>query len=335
MIKPISGLLYGTDPEAFLARGGAIIGSEKVIPAKDDPNALMGVVRDGVQVEFNPPPARTIAELGLNFRGVVDRLVTHLRKYPKVSIDWRDLVEVTRAELDSLSPENQVLGCQPSENAYGMKPITAGEYYPKRSAGGHLHFGGLGQTIWNQTYGVDHRADIVPLLDIFVGNTCVMVDRGPGQPERRVNYGRAGEYRKQPHGLEYRTLSSFWTRAYPLMDLVFGLGQLAVSIAFLTVNGDRVEDSLRDVVDIDNFILAIDSNDYTLARRNFETLIPFFETHLPKEGFPISPKTIGKFLSLSEGIRDKGLGAYFPDVPEAHWAKGEQVSFAQTLDKLF
>jgi Phage phiEco32-like COOH.NH2 ligase-type 2 len=339
VIQRYSRLAYGTDPEAFLSRGGQIIGSEKVIPAKGERGALPGVVRDGVQVEFNPSAVygADAKALGVNFQTVLGNLVAHLEhNHRDVSIDWSGLVEVSRAELESLCPENQILGCQPSENVYGVKPILAGEYYPKRSAGGHLHFGSLPKTLWVGTSETDLRANIIPLLDIFVGNTCVMLDRDPGQVERRMNYGRAGEFRRQPHGVEYRTLSSFWTRAYPLLDFVFGMANLVVSISVMTSEGRRIEDGLSKIVDIDNFILAIDSNDYTLARRNFETLIPFLEQELPETGFPLNPKTLSKFLVFTEGVRDKGLSNFFPETPEKAWAKGVQfVSFADTLEKLF
>ena len=49
----------GCDPEIFGASGGKIIGSERFIP---ELKAI--VVRDGVQVELNPPASMTPSILG-------------------------------------------------------------------------------------------------------------------------------------------------------------------------------------------------------------------------------------------------------------------------------
>ena len=70
----------------------------------------------------------------------------------------------------------------------------------------------------------------VKILDIVVGNTCVIMDRAPSQVERRKVYGRAGEYRLPAHGIEYRTLSNFWLRSYQLTHLVFSLARFAINI---------------------------------------------------------------------------------------------------------
>jgi hypothetical protein len=274
-------------------------------------------------------------KFGINFRGTLLALVAHLAKHPEVSIDWSGLVEVSRTELDSLSPENQVLGCQPSENVYGVRPILAGEYYPKRSAGGHIHVGGLPINLWQNYSETEHRAQLIPLFDILVGNSCVLLDRDEGQIERRRNYGRAGEFRKQPHGVEYRTLSSFWTRHYALLDFVLGMTNLAVSIAQMTASGSPIEDGLKDVVDIDNFILAIDTNDFSLARRNFESIVPFLRKELPETGFPLNPKNIDHFLGFGEAVKEKGLTHYFPETPEVAWAQREYTGFSDLLKKFF
>lgn len=335
MITPTLSPTCGSDPEFFLNRAGQVVGSEKLIPEEGLTFAGGGkVVRDGVQVEFNPLPG-TINVLGRSLTLCFTGLMAHLKGKDAI-LDWRGLVEIAPEEIASLSPENRELGCQPSENVYGLRPIDVdGVNYRKRSAGGHLHFGGLPYTLYSQYNGVDYRPKLIPLFDIFVGNSCVLLDRDPGQQERRLNYGRAGEYRLQPHGVEYRTPSNFWLRGYPLMDFVFGMGRFCVELANLTAKGDKTELELVELVDIDNFIRAIDTNDAELAERNYRSIVPFMRNHLPAMGFPLNPKNLDNFLKFGDAVRKDGLTKWFSDPPEVHWVRGEQVVFDRFLGTLF
>ena len=327
MLQVPNGVWYGADPEAFLMRDRRIIGSEKVIP--EDGLRYRGgkpiIVRDGVQIELNPPASPHVTTLGKRITQGMQTLVKHLMQYPGVSCCWDGVVEVSRDELDSLSPGSRILGCQPSKNAYGEKPITVDvRTYRKRSAGGHLHFGSLGRLS-------DNVSALVAPYDIFIGNACVMLDRDPLAAERRENYGRAGEYREPAYGLEYRTLSNFWLRNYALLDLVTGLANIAIAV----VNDPSVEDELIAQVDVSNFIKAIDTNDYELAKYNFNTIRPLLAKHLPPVGFPLSPATLDTFLVFCDGVRDRGLTHFFPQDPVKSWCAGKQVSFTAFLDTIY
>ena len=337
-IAPVT-MLNGSDPELFFRKDGEIVGSERVIRAS---GLKVGryykpcVVRDGIQVELNPPPAATVPQLGVGVAQAFTLLKKHLSKSPDVSFCFDGVVEVRRTELDSLSEKSRILGCMPSLNCYGEFPITVDpQTYRKRSAGGHLHLGLKDR--FNLIYGplAEERGSIVPILDIFVGNTGVLLDRDPGAAERRENYGRAGEHRLPKHGLEYRTLSNFWLRNYSLMSLVFGMANLSVAIINTTLSKRaNLEQELIDVVDIGNFRKAIDTNNWDLARANFEVVKPFLIEHLPEAGFPLKPSNLDKFLIFSEGVRDSGLERFFPEPPVDHWVEGKKVEFDTFLDTL-
>lgn len=208
-------VIIGADPEGFFSKDGVIVGSEKVIPKKGlfaRYQTKPVVVRDGVQFELNPLAAWNISDLRTSIANGMTLLAKQLTELDNnVVVDWRGLVEVGESELASLSSDTRLLGCNPSLNIYEEWAITVDPLtYRKRSAGGHLHFG-LNQLNAHKNFYTD-RGGIVPYLDIFVGNTLVMLDRDPGAAERRENYGRAGEYREPEHGLEYRTPSNFWLR---------------------------------------------------------------------------------------------------------------------------
>lgn len=335
---------YGSDPELFFKQRGKIIGAEKIIPAKGmraTRNAgRPEIVLDGVQIELHPMAGPSTKILAQSLESAIIVLFHHLNtKFPDVEVVNNAMVWMTPEELESLDPKSRKLGCKPSKNVYGHRPLVCDvNTYLGRSPGGHLHFdlmkmpriwdGGLGDT--------DERHQAIPLLDIFVGNTCVMFDRDLGQVERRVNYGRAGEYRdNKPYGLEYRTLSSFWLKAYPLVNLVFGMGNFAIAVLDCQMSGKaKLVDELVDIVKIDRFIEAIEKNDFYLARNNFERIIPFLQKHLPSAGFPLTNKNIDKFLKMSDVVNKKGLDYVFPESLETHWRKGWHEDFDVWLDRV-
>jgi hypothetical protein len=326
-LKPVM-FTKGTDPEGFFTCNGKIIGAEKVIPKK----GLGGrVVLDGVQFEIHTHPSYEVSVMGqgisLAFQDIKRRLDDIVGRDVRVCFDG--VVEVDQEELDTLSPETRVLGCQPSQNAFGTRPILVdAKTYRKRSAGGHLH---LGLTNNRDLY--QNRTDLVPVLAILVANTCVMLDRDPGQAERRqLAYGRAGEFRLQDHGLEYRTLSNFWLRHYALMDLVFGLANLSISVVNARLQGNDIEQELADVVNIGTIIEAVETNNFDMARKNFDRIRPFLVKYLPSTGFPLTPKNIDAFLTMTDGVEKHGIQAYFPQDPVEHWCAESQVSFRDFLE---
>lgn len=248
MLNPYPAINHGADPELFLEIAGQIIGSEKVVPptpkatTKDQWGYAprpQRIVRDGVQVELHPAQSTCRASHCEGLKNALIELQA-LAESKKAKINWDQVVEVSEAEMATLSPEAKKLGCQPSLNFYNANAeIPQGGEYRKRSAGGHIHIGipkdyipsstdGNGSRIPHPVFAVRER--LVPLLDIIVGSTCVLLDRNPAQIERRRVYGKAGEYRLPDYGIEYRVLSNFWLRSMPLTSLVHGLARVAVSV---------------------------------------------------------------------------------------------------------
>jgi hypothetical protein len=296
---------WGCDPEAFFQREGQIIGSERVIPRKGMRFPWGKIVRDGVQFEFNPRAGHDLLHY---MSALIVGLSRELEKHPDVTICYDGLVEVSETELDQLSIESKVLGCMPSYNFYGVQPITVDPLtYRKRSSGGHIHMG-LPYTL------MAHRQNLVPLCDIFIGNTAVLLDRDPGAAERRENYGRAGEYRLPRHGLEYRTPSNFWLRAPELLDLMLGMSSFVVAVGEeIYLNGNsKLEDELIALVSLQRVTQAINFNDHALATVNFEAIRPFLAKYLPTQGFGLTPDHIDQFLTLSDFTKQVGLHAVFP-----------------------
>lgn len=359
----------GGDPELFIVKGNEIVGSERVIPeeglggvpsfnpqtgANDGPIVNSSIIRDGIQVEFNMKPFGCRARAGGSLHNIFNTLVQHLAtNFPDHSISFEPVVEVSSKELKSLSEKSRRLGCAPSFNFYdpSIGIEVDPDEYRIRSAGGHIHIGlqsPLADMVrYNQ---LDEAAlpplpTLVPILDFVVGNTCVLIDKDPRQAERRKVYGRAGEFRLPKHGLEYRTLSNFWLKSYPLMSLVMGLVRTATWIWYSDLptkkftgryekgeivgsngkvyptnnpvyelppdKGFSFVNELLSKVDLNAVRHAIDTNDQTLARENFNQFKKFLTQ------YHITTTNIDHAWSLGENVLEDF--EYFLSKDLDHW----------------
>lgn len=327
--------MIGTDPEIFLEKedNGEVVGAEKVLP-KEGLYAPYGrenkVIIDGVQAELNPSPQTCRAHMGTAIRICLEKLETQLQG-KGVRLSNKSTCRVKKAELESLSEENQQLGCQPSHNLYDSDAKVVVNQRNKyfRGAGGHIHI-----TVHKENF--DPKV-MVPLLDLFVGNTCVLLDRDPTQAERRKQYGRAGEYRLPKYGIEYRTPSNFWLRSFPLMGMMMGLTRLCERLAcyksyenaqyydnelgaYKTAKQEGQDEIalkwLNEHIDYAAVQEAINTNDYDLALKNFQVTKEFVKLFLPDQPrpdldhiFPFWPKMIDAF----EFFAEKGIDYWWPE----------------------
>ena len=320
---------FGGDPEMFFARrtqAGELetIGSEKILGIL--PRGGSTIVCDGVQVEFNLPPNACRAYLGNSLRVIFSRLWKNfLCKYKTLEMDFRSVVSISKKELDSLGEEAKQFGCEASYTVGRKLPnimTLDGATYDKRSASGHIHLGRHYKSKRNSEI-LGRPNLLVPVLDIVIGNTCVLLDRDPMAAERRKHYGGAGEYRTPAHGLEYRVLSNFWLRDYKLFSFVMGLARWGVCIAA----SKPVRCALRKLVPRKDIVAAINQNDMDLAWANFEKVIDFlmevtWEKPLPPEvarvigvTWPLSPGSLPTFRKVVE----RGIDCHFGGDPVNKW----------------
>lgn len=329
---------FGCDPELFVQdASGRIVGAERII--NNRAKSILGgrAVLDGVQLELHPAPQMCRANLGNGIQYIFQALREHLAR-PEFrekgfKICFSPFVEISKKEHQALSEETRILGCNPSLNVYKESPLRVNPLtYRKRSAGGHIHIGSISFEPRMKT-DPEIAKRLVRVLDIIVGNTCVMVDRDPFAALRRRNYGRAGEYRLPPHGLEYRVLSNFWMRSYQLFSMVTGLTRLGLSIMKTQLdphttqpntfyNGWPAEEELLALVNRDDIVKAINTNDYDLARSNYEKIKPFIEancTNTTESG--LCAAYLANFDIFLDRIRDHGIEYWFPDDPMDHWCE--------------
>jgi len=326
----------GCDPEIFLAKGGEIIGAERCIPEEGiNTTGRKGIVLDGVQVELNPKADTCRSIVGNEIAAAFRTLRKHLASLEgqKIEVSFRQVVDVDPKELDALSEKSKALGCAPSFNMYNSK-ATIGvdpKTFTKRSAGGHIH---IGLPQYSEVY--KNRERLVVLMDILVGNTAVLIDRDPRNAERRQTYGRAGEYRLPQHGLEYRTLSNFWLRSYPLLSGVMGTTRLAVNVLANSVVEDsmshifkKAEEKLLEMVDVEAVIKAINTNDVALAKQNYAKVRDYLSVHTKnwsRDDGGLCARYLDAFDYFVSKIDSDGLDYWFPTDPMTYWCDEFTVS---------
>lgn len=330
-------LTFGCDPEFFFAKRGRVVGAEKILPQdgivyepgtagkRDGDYTTVGngkskVIIDGVQAELNPRPNTCRANLGNEISACFRSLYEKIKDDPTLKVKFSPSVKVTKKEMQSLSEKSKQFGCAPSKNAYRGKNkvgITDASQYFNRGAGGHLHFGSFHEREESEKKLIQNAKRIVPMLDILLGNTCVLIDRDPSNVERRKHYGRAGEYRLPPHGLEYRTLSNFWLKSYQLMGFVTGLGRQAISIVRAAERGSGWEKAFLEAVDMKDIRKAINKNDYDLALKNFNKIAPLIKQAFADNDsdFALHEGNIDDFLFFV----DKSIDQWFKQDPLDHW----------------
>lgn len=317
----------GCDPEFFFLKNGKVIGAEKILPEhglliRGDINSSKFII-DGVQAELNPRPNYCRANLGNEIRLCFQTLLIEMEK-KGVKANFNTTVEISKKNLMELDAKSKLFGCAPSKSIYksaaGCKieeidPIK----YRTRAAGGHIHIGKETNPIVLQRALVTECEKTVKMLDIICGNTCVLVDRDEGNIERRKVYGRAGEYRLPPHGLEYRTLSNFWLTSNQLLSLAFGLARLSVQLMADT-NWEANYKAFTSAVKEKDIHTAINENDFDLAMANFKAVEHLIlETSRESDRYAITPGNIRQFHHFVEVVQNKGLKYWFPTDPVTHW----------------
>lgn len=340
-------VMFGCDPEFFFEKNGQIIGSEKIIDIKKGfgtgQKGKSKYIVDGVQAELNPEPNACRASLANEISKCFRDLHAKISADKSLSINFKPTVKITKEELMSLDEKSRTFGCAPSKNINKKSKNSVHLRDPKtymyRSAGGHIHIGAVENGAYhpggNTTkFVLREPARLIAIMDIIVGNTCVLIDRDPSNKERRKVYGKAGEYRTPPHGVEYRTLSNFWLRSYPLMSFVMNLSRMSVSILANTMPGRDFERELLKSVNMSKIHQAINDNDAELAWNNFQRIKPFIARYIPTDNydFPLTQDN----LEIFEFFVEKGIDHWFTEDPMSHWmslpnANGQQCGWESFL----
>ncbi len=200
-------------------------------PIETNPWIHTHVVKlDNGAVELNPQPKHCLQELNGGINYALKAADSHVQRVfkGKAKLAAVPVVQFTQADIAKYASLS-VFGCDPAslysegelhETQTLIDPFTE----TRRTAGYHIHLGApkdryssFGEH--NARYTVAERVlktpeehiKLVQTCDLFVGLVGVLFDDSEDTKWRRLTmgYGRAGEFRAQPHGFEYRVLSNF------------------------------------------------------------------------------------------------------------------------------
>ena len=181
---------------------------------------------------------------------------------------------VPQTELKLCDEQYIKLGCKPSLSAYGQPPLPEDLDPFKvsiRSAGFHFHFGHPFLTLCDPSV----LDTIVTLMDVIGGITSVAIFAGIDDPRRRQYYGKAGEYRRPKHGLEYRVLSSA-IFSHPTYFYLFGeLLRFAIDIVLQDIDYTEIRLPRNEIQSIINTNDVGKANIFVKKR-----MIPFMKKYL-------------------------------------------------------
>lgn len=232
-------ILIGADPEVFVFdyKNQKFLSGEGMIPGtKHEPFKVpFGAIQvDGVALEFNIDPAKTVKEFVGNVVKVYDNLKDRVYKAgPSFVLRTQPVADFDPNYFEEhVSFEAKLLGCDPDYNAYTRQANEPpqGER-PFRTASGHIH---VGWTTHAETNGF-HQAmceQITKHLDLYLALPSRFWDV---DTRRRELYGQLGAFRPKHYGLEYRVLSNVWVRDILLMEFVYNSARLCLDRFFAEV----------------------------------------------------------------------------------------------------
>jgi hypothetical protein len=206
---------------------------------KKEPLDIGGTLyhKDASMFEVALRPASSPADLDLAWQEAYQQALSMLPDGWHFELNPSEVYSNDELMLDEYA---SVLGCSTSDNVYGAS-VAMPEAYPdgRRYAGLHINIEGDGGRV------LPHHA---LCLDATLGLLSVAAWEGrwkEGIVARRKVYGRAGEFRVKPFGLEYRTLPSCaWQRLNG--NRLFELVDKALSLDVKTLL--PLADSIREAI---------------------------------------------------------------------------------------
>jgi hypothetical protein len=196
-------------------------------------------------------------------------------------------LDITPEMQEQLPPDSLKLGCNPSENIYGLAgDLATASRIPRRWGGGHVHVT-LPENCRNERTVIRSIRNI----DAIAGVALVSMVGAWDDTERRLYYGQAGEFRTKPYGFEYRTPSNqMWTNSYVLYAFL----EVLRMVTKMAIAGLDYEDIGFDTTE-EEVIRIIQDNNIELARavidRNLAVYAAIFDgkSHLRADSFtPVS-----------------------------------------------
>ena len=315
----------GSDPEIFVVRGVAhrtLLPAFKYLPKQEEQAAKFAggygafgeidsrlpayAYRDGFAAECFIHPVRCHGYLINYLRQGLYAVLVAARNFDRTAqLTIKNTFTIPAVTMDNAQEDDIALGCMPSLNAYNDSPelpLNARDFR-LRFAGGHVHFG-------IASLAEDTARNMIRACDVLAAIPAVAIFASLDTPLRRQFYGRAGEYRKPKHGLEYRVLSNAWLATPEIAHLILNLVRIGLKVGaagYLSIL-DIEEDAVRNI---------INHCDVKAARQYVKSHLEMFHILLSNDGIYRSTESERAFKQIVEG----GIEAVLPDFQsvETNW----------------
>ena len=222
---------FGSDPEFCLVNNdGKLKSAIGIIPGNKKEKYTVDnnfFYYDNVLAECNVKPGFSKQETLNNFKEAITLYQKIVNEYSSgTKLCCIASVEYPADELKH--PDALEIACDPEQCCYDLKEHSPDQDLFKktnlRTSGGHIH---IGHALF-QNPSFINKYRIIRMMDLFVGIPSVFLDKDPTSKNRRSIYGEPGRFRKQKHGVEYRSLSNFWLIHPELVGIIYDLTQAAV-----------------------------------------------------------------------------------------------------------
>lgn len=274
----MSKITIGTDPEFFMKneKTGNLVSAIPYIKGdKENPVPLAhggNIQSDNVAIEFATKPMKS-----------ADDFVAHMKETFKDTLavlpNGFNLEVAPSAIFPALElahPKAKEFGCSPDYCAWDLMvnepPAHPDERF--RSCGGHVHVGCIDEdgnpTHEDAQFLMDGmgKVNMVRGMDLFLGVISTILDNSKEAIERRTLYGKAGCHRPTDYGVEYRTLSNWWTKTpYSTMLITY----LTEDVVEVIINNKL--DELIESVGESTIRDTINNGDVTTAKRILEDVL--------------------------------------------------------------
>jgi hypothetical protein len=265
----------GCDPELFLQQDRHIISAVPYIDGtKQSPTKLTcgsTLQRDNVALEFATPPV-------IGKSAFINSIKITLDEIRGLLPNNLSLLATPSAHLDKKylrHPEARKFGCDPDWNCWTESLNEMSSKAAEgtlRSCGAHPHISHPALEIW------ENKIDYACLMDIFAGQSSVLLDSSEEGKKRKTLYGKAGAFRpnKYPcgdHGVEYRVLSNFWIKSPKLVELIYNFMEDSLN---MTINNKL--DEVLTLVDPGEVIDNINNGVVKEVKKSLQKLNKYLST---------------------------------------------------------
>lgn len=263
-------ILLGCDPEMFTCDQHGRISSVAGLLGCDKWNKrtfsdTIRIQEDNVLVEYDTNPQPSLDLFSKNIQEGIDACSQIVNEVGLEIAAGICSHVYTMDELNSFNKSVFMFGCEPDYNALtgATNPKPASADPGLRTAGGHVH---IGYQEHLDSLGMDlERSQTIMgvMCDYHLGLPSLLLDK---DDRRRELYGKAGAIRMKPYGIEYRTLSNFWTFEQEARKLIWEQAHKA----FASLEGEW--ERLINLIDPAEVQRIINSNDKNTAEQVLKIL---------------------------------------------------------------